>query len=175
MNNAEKLAALQRWADAINASDAHLAALDKLMGLVPEGCTQIMVQKLQDDLTHATADLVGDMDEWLQWYRFENAMGKRKRTCLVGKKPKPVRNLKDLLWMIEVTSPSRATPPAPGQKSFPDGTGEGGADDLYWRLHGLSKSLEGSGRIDEADTPEAYETILQAMRVVRGVADKEDA
>ncbi len=111
MTPAEKLAALQRWADAITANDAHMAALDKLMGLVPEGGTQTMVQKLQDVATHATADLVGDMDEWLQWYRFENAMSKGKRTCLVGKKPKRVRNLKDLLWMIEATNPSSATEP----------------------------------------------------------------
>ncbi len=73
MTPAEKLAALQRWADAITASDAHMAALDKLMGLAPEGCTQTMVQRLQDVVTYATADLVGDMDEWLQWYRFEKA------------------------------------------------------------------------------------------------------
>lgn len=40
-------------------------------------------------------------------------------------------------------------------------------EDLYWRLHSLSKSLEGSGRIDEHDDPEAYGTILDAMKTVR--------
>ena len=35
--------------------------------------------------------------------------------------------------------------------------------DLYWRLHNLSKVLEGSGRIDQHDHPDAYKTILDAM------------
>ena len=40
-------------------------------------------------------------------------------------------------------------------------------DDLYLKLHGLSKRLEGAGRIDEGDAPEAYPTILDAMILVR--------
>lgn len=35
--------------------------------------------------------------------------------------------------------------------------------ELYWRLHSLSKALEGSGRIDEHEMPDAYATILDAM------------
>jgi len=40
-------------------------------------------------------------------------------------------------------------------------------DDLYARLESLSKSLEGSGRIDEHDSPGAYATILDAMNALR--------
>lgn len=40
-------------------------------------------------------------------------------------------------------------------------------DDLYTDLQGLSKALEGSGRIDEHDIPGAYATILDAMAAVR--------
>ena len=42
------------------------------------------------------------------------------------------------------------------------------SEDLYWRLHGLSKALEGSGLIDESQHPDAYSTILDAMAFVRG-------
>lgn len=42
------------------------------------------------------------------------------------------------------------------------------SDDLYWRLHSLSKILEGSGFIDESQHPDAYATILDAMAFVRG-------
>ncbi len=41
------------------------------------------------------------------------------------------------------------------------------SEDLYWRLHGLSKILEGSGFIDESRNPDAYTTILDAMAFVR--------
>ena len=40
-------------------------------------------------------------------------------------------------------------------------------DDLYWRIHSMSKSLEGSGMIDEHDNPDAYATVLDAMNFVR--------
>lgn len=44
---------------------------------------------------------------------------------------------------------------------------EAADDDLYARLEALSKLLEGSGRIDERDRPDAYATILAAMAFVR--------
>jgi hypothetical protein len=104
MTQDEKLAALQRWHDAIAASDAHLDALDNLVGLAPEGGTQTVVQKLQDVATHATADLVGDTDEWLQWYRFENAMGASGHIASPRRgESKPIITLADLLWVIEGT------------------------------------------------------------------------
>ncbi len=40
-------------------------------------------------------------------------------------------------------------------------------EDLYWRLHSLSKSLESSGRLDEYEQPGAYATILDAMAIVQ--------
>ena len=42
------------------------------------------------------------------------------------------------------------------------------SEELYWRLHSLSKILEGSGVIDESQHPDAYATILDAMAFVRG-------
>jgi hypothetical protein len=40
-------------------------------------------------------------------------------------------------------------------------------EDLYWRLHSLSKALESSGRIDAYDYPNAYATVLDAMNALR--------
>ena len=40
-------------------------------------------------------------------------------------------------------------------------------DDLYWRLHAMSKSLEGSGRLDEHENHDAYATVLDAMAFVQ--------
>ena len=41
------------------------------------------------------------------------------------------------------------------------------SDDLYWRLHALSKALESSGRIYAEDYPDAYATVLDAMNALR--------
>jgi hypothetical protein len=43
--------------------------------------------------------------------------------------------------------------------------------DLYTRLASLSKHLESSGRIDQMDHPDAYETILDAMNFVQKSKD----
>lgn len=47
--------------------------------------------------------------------------------------------------------------------------------DLYWRLHTLSKLLEGSGRIDEMEHRDAYPTILDAMALARSAEATEQA
>jgi hypothetical protein len=104
MTPAEKLAALQRWHDAITASDAHLNALDNLIGLVPEGGLRTAVQTAQDALTDATSELVGDTDGWLDWHRFTNAMGARGYIASPRRgESKPIITLADLLWVIEGT------------------------------------------------------------------------
>lgn len=41
------------------------------------------------------------------------------------------------------------------------------AADLYERMHSMSKSLEGSGRLDEHENPGAYATVLDAMIFMR--------
>lgn len=41
------------------------------------------------------------------------------------------------------------------------------SENLYWRLHSLSKALESSGRIDAHDYPDAYATVLDAMNALR--------
>ena len=40
-------------------------------------------------------------------------------------------------------------------------------DGLYWRLHAMSKSLEGAGLIDEHESPDAYAAVLDAMAFVQ--------
>ena len=40
-------------------------------------------------------------------------------------------------------------------------------NDLYWRLHAISKSLESCGFFDEHDHPDAYGTVLDAMNFVQ--------
>lgn len=50
---------------------------------------------------------------------------------------------------------------------------EGKAEDLHHRLHSLSKAMESSGRIDEHEHPDAYGTILDAMKYVQQSAGPE--
>lgn len=48
------------------------------------------------------------------------------------------------------------------------------SEDLYWRLHSLSRMLESSGRIDAMEYRDAYPTILDAMNAVRAAEASSD-
>ena len=110
MTPTEKLAALQRWADAITPSAAHIDALDRLMGLEPEGGARTAVHGLQNALTDATAELVGDTTGALDWHRFDNDMGRAARVVSVGHEHRAIATLADLLWCIDGTEPAPAAP-----------------------------------------------------------------
>jgi len=54
-----------------------------------------------DNYTRALAELVGDGYEWLNWYCFDNDMGKK--ACKAGWEGdmRPITQAADLLWLIE--------------------------------------------------------------------------
>lgn len=102
MTPAQKLAALKRWADAIDTGSKHCDALDKAMGLSPESKTRAAFYDLMEALTKATAELVGDTMGNLDWYWMENDMGARGHTAGVVGDMREIRTLDDLLWLVEV-------------------------------------------------------------------------
>lgn len=96
-----KLEVLQRWEKAIKQADDHFDALTNLMGIHPEGQTLSAVYAMQDALTKATAELVGDSHEWLVWYWTENDMGARGHQAGPEGCMRPIRSLQDLIWLID--------------------------------------------------------------------------
>ena len=65
-----------------------------------------------------------------------------------------------------ITFAEKALAYAPSEREQP-AQQQQNAENLYWRLHSLSKSLEGAGRLDEHDCPDAYATILDAMQAAQ--------
>lgn len=102
MTPAQKLAALKRWADAIDTGRKHCDALDEAMGLSPESKTRAAFYDLMEALTKATAELVGGTMGNLDWYWMENDMGARGHTAGVVGDMREIRTLDDLLWLVEV-------------------------------------------------------------------------
>lgn len=97
------VAALQRWIDATKAADEHFDALVDIMGLEPDGPTLTAVYALQGALTAATADLVGDHTQWLEWFWTENGMGATGIAVPLGDGKggtKPIRTAEDLAWLL---------------------------------------------------------------------------
>ena len=101
MTKAEKLKHLERWAKIINESNQQIDALHKVTGTC-DGPLIESLWKLQDFATDMTAELVGDYLKFLDWYRHENAMGAKGLKAGFKGKLKPIKSLKDLVWLMGV-------------------------------------------------------------------------
>lgn len=101
MTPAEKLAALESWAGAINRSNSCIDSLYAVTGMC-DGPFIESIWKLQDLATDMTAQVVGDESEWLDWYRNENGMGAKGMEAGPTGRLRKIVSLADLLWVIEV-------------------------------------------------------------------------
>ena len=100
-----KLKLLEEWQTTIQNSDKALAALDKAIGF-NDGPLRHSIYTMQATYTRAISLIVGDEFEWLEWFACENDMGAKALTAssVPGKPLKPIRNLKQLLALIESKS-----------------------------------------------------------------------
>lgn len=102
MTPEQKLAALTRWQEAMERSDVTIDPVVSLLQLQPESPVCDTVWRLQSALTAATADLVGDCGEWLNWYALENDMGRKGMEAGPAGQLREIRTIGDLLWVMEV-------------------------------------------------------------------------
>lgn len=101
MTREQKLAALNRWQQAMEQADAAINPVIDLLQLQPESPVCSAVWKLQRLLTDMTAELVGDQAEWLDWYSYENDMGRNAMKAGWSGFEREIRTLDDLLWLLD--------------------------------------------------------------------------
>jgi len=97
-----KLQLLDEWRRIIVESDALLHALSKVVGA--HDCPlRDNIYTIQCAYTRTLAPLVGDEHGWLEWYAFDNEMGKRGLTARpkAGKALRRIITTKQLLDLIE--------------------------------------------------------------------------
>ena len=99
----EKLKLLRQWQAAHDAAEAAWEDAKKVFGRDMTGSPLFEAQwKMFDTLTRAVALALGDDVGWLNWFAYENKMGKKGHPAgLVGKK-KQVRTLRQLLRLLDV-------------------------------------------------------------------------
>jgi hypothetical protein len=102
--NPTKLAALQRWAEAMTKADQMMGPIIDLLDLRPEGPVTTALWLTQDALTAATADIVEDEAQWLQWHHADNEMGAKAMEAGPKGDMRPIKTLEDLLWVIGVAA-----------------------------------------------------------------------
>lgn len=101
MTREQKLAALNRWQQAMEQADAALNPVISLLKLEPESPVCEAVWGLQRALIDTTAGLVGDQGDWLDWYAHENEMGRKGYEAGWPGAEREIKTLDDLLWLIE--------------------------------------------------------------------------
>ena len=105
MTKKEKLKLLQDWENQFHVTDKAWKCLKLLFGDID--CDSEIGKAIWGSFTEYSrvmAMLLGDKDEWLSWYCWENDMGMKEHKARPGmnRKMRKIKTLKDLLWLIEV-------------------------------------------------------------------------
>lgn len=102
MTNDEKAAMLIQWQTRMECADMPIEPVTECLGLSVESPIHQAVWALQDAYTKAVGKLVGDPAEWLGWYANENDFGRKAFEAGVTGDMRPIKDLDDLLWVMEV-------------------------------------------------------------------------
>ena len=97
----EKLDALRGWELRRKDMDSKIAQLEDLLGIAPESPFLDSIRRIQEHDRIITSQIVGDDDEWLDWYCYENSFGADGMTIKVGDTISTVPDLESLLEAIE--------------------------------------------------------------------------
>ena len=97
----EKLDAIRGWELRRKDMDSKIAQLEDLLGIAPESPFLDAIRRIQEQDRIMTSQIVGDDDEWLDWYCYENSFGADGMTAIVNGRESTVKNVEELLEMIE--------------------------------------------------------------------------
>lgn len=100
-------AILTAWHRNITETAELLAPVIDALDLPPESPVCAALHQLQGALTLATAELLDDSAEWLEWYHLENDMGAKAMEASPGHGAplRPIRTLEDLAQVMEAQQP----------------------------------------------------------------------
>jgi hypothetical protein len=104
MTHPEKIQAmhlLKVWKQDHKTAMELMAGLEIGMGRIhPENKVFQTVWYLMDSYTQTLQIAIGDKENWCQWYSAENDMGAKGLEAGYGGNIRPIKNLRDLLWLI---------------------------------------------------------------------------
>ena len=90
MTKEEKLDRLNRWVEDHNRMEAQMEALASVVGPMVESPLFEAVWAMFDSYTDAVSANIGDGQKWLDWYVWDNDMGKKGLKVRTGPDTKPI-------------------------------------------------------------------------------------
>jgi hypothetical protein len=103
MTHDERVAAIKRVCNVIKIGDDAFDGLAKIVGCNPEAPIWTALHMAHGALVNTTAVLIGDTDEWLSWYIYENDMGAQgmKAAAASWKSMRAIKSASQLAKLIE--------------------------------------------------------------------------
>lgn len=98
---------LHVWKETIADAEWQIDELSKLVGASPESVLIQAIHNLETEYTKSVAALVGDDNEWLDWYWLEVDMGSKDHNTVTLNNGADMRNIKttdDLAQLIYDTN-----------------------------------------------------------------------
>lgn len=92
--------ALQTWESTWKELLKQCDALSCLTGAEFAGPLFDAIFKLASEYTKAVAEIVGDDDEWMEWYEMDNEFGRRGFEAGRNGELRKISCVEDLLWLI---------------------------------------------------------------------------
>ena len=99
----DKLKILQKWEKQHTQIDDAYKLVSQIFNIDCDSPVISPTFEMFDTYTDVVAELVGDKDEWLQWYAWENDFGKKAMRAKASKwkSMRSIKNVKALLSLIE--------------------------------------------------------------------------
>lgn len=101
MTEFEKLRHLQTWINEMNAADASIQPVIDVLRLTGEDPVCDTIWRLQTALTNAYKLALGDELDTLNWFAYENDLGRKGMEAGPTGALRPIRTAHDLLWLME--------------------------------------------------------------------------
>lgn len=107
MTRNEKQILLDEWSAHLESIRAEYNKLREIFDLSPECRMSTVMHDLLDSHTRSVGLLVGDEDEWMSWFAWDNdnGLGGMKAKASNWKVEREIRSTVDLLSLIENVSP----------------------------------------------------------------------
>ena len=100
MTHEEKVKRIETLVDTYCKLEGAFDSLNTSIGLDPNSLLFNASWKAFHLALNATAELIGDKFEWLDWYIYENQCGTKGLEAGPKDGTKPINNPEDLLWVI---------------------------------------------------------------------------
>lgn len=103
MEHKERLKLLRQWEKTVQDVDVAWKSIQLLFAASPESPVNAAMYDTLMRYTDALSIVVGDKNDWLDWYRFECDMGRKimKVKAVSWKKPRVIGNVEMLCKCIE--------------------------------------------------------------------------